>query len=453
MPNFLYLPGWEVADVTLSGNQYAISASYGPEPGHCAKCGAIGHLYRHGSTSVAYRDAPVHGHHVAIQVTRRRYRCRMCKETFLQPTPDLDEAHRMTVRCRVLIEKQALRKPFTQVARDVGIDEKTVREIAAAQIASINRRFRPYAPRTLGIDELTLDGKLRVILTDIDRRQPIDILDTYSKARVVHWLCDLHNPGAIQTVAMDMSSTFRAAVRAVLPDVPIVADKFHVVRAATGALNSVRIAMSRKAPTKAAKKAAFRGRHVLLKRPKKLTAEQAFKLDGMLANNLDLADAYRAKEAFFKIWDAPNKKAAWKALDAWLKAVPEQHASAFVHATRALQEWRAEVLAYWDSRAVTNAYTEAANGLAKIANRTGRGYGFEVIRARILHTLRTVNPEEMVRCDGCGIGFMSGMLVAMDTVTSGRGRLKKDILLCPNCYLRNGRGTKLIRPITTRQSE
>jgi hypothetical protein len=101
---------------------------------------------------------------------------------------------------------------------------------------------------------------------------------------------------------------------------------------------------------------------------------------------------------------------------------------------------------------VTNAYTEATNGLAKIANRTGRGYGFEVIRACILHTLRTVNPEEMVRCDGCGIGFMSGMLVTQDGVTSGRGRLKKDVLLCPNCYVRNGSGTNLIGPVSTRQS-
>ena len=90
------------------------------------------------------------------------------------------------------------------------------------------------------------------------------------------------DPGAIETVAMNMSTTFRAAVRAVVPDVPIVADKFQVVRAAIGALNSVRIAMRRKLPTKQAKKAAFRGRHMLLKRPENLTPELVFKLDGML---------------------------------------------------------------------------------------------------------------------------------------------------------------------------
>jgi hypothetical protein len=33
----------------------------------------------------------------------------------------------------------------------------------------------------------------------------------------------------------------------------------------------------------------------------------------------------------------------------------------------------------------TNAYTESLNGLIKITNRIGRGYSFEVIRARMLY--------------------------------------------------------------------
>jgi len=41
---------------------------------------------------------------------------------------------------------------------------------------------------------------------------------------------------------------------------------------------------------------------------------------------------------------------------------------------------------------VTNAYTESANGLAKIVNRAGRGYGFGVIRARVLY-----GPDRSIR--------------------------------------------------------
>ena len=45
---------------------------------------------------------------------------------------------------------------------------------------------------------------------------------------------------------------------------------------------------------------------------------------------------------------------------------------------------KVEILNYFGTGA-TNAYTEAANGLAKIANRNGRGYSFEAIRAKIIY--------------------------------------------------------------------
>ena len=50
----------------------------------------------------------------------------------------------------------------------------------------------------------------------------------------------------------------------------------------------------------------------------------------------------------------------------------------------AVENWKPEILNYFGTGA-TNAYTEAANGLAKIANRNGRGYSFEAIRAKIIY--------------------------------------------------------------------
>ena len=170
MPNFLYLPGWEQHDVEELDDQFVVTAEYQPEPKTCAKCGVVGQLYRHGPVTREYRDEPSHGLPVTIKATRYRYKCRACTSTFLQPLPDMEEKHRMTVRCREYIAEQALREPFTKVAEEVGVDEKVVRQIADEHITALNATYRAEAPRVLGIDELTLDGKLRVMLTDIDRR-------------------------------------------------------------------------------------------------------------------------------------------------------------------------------------------------------------------------------------------------------------------------------------------
>ena len=41
---------------------------------------------------------------------------------------------------------------------------------------------------------------------------------------------------------------------------------------------------------------------------------------------------------------------------------------------------------YWNSPVrITNAYTECLNGLTKLANRMGRGYSYEIIRAKVLY--------------------------------------------------------------------
>jgi transposase len=49
-----------------------------------------------------------------------------------------------------------------------------------------------------------------------------------------------------------------------------------------------------------------------------------------------------------------------------------------------MPNWYDEVFAYFE-QPITNAYTEAVNGVAKAMNRMGRGYSFDVIRARMLY--------------------------------------------------------------------
>jgi hypothetical protein len=45
-----------------------------------------------------------------------------------------------------------------------------------------------------------------------------------------------------------------------------------------------------------------------------------------------------------------------------------------------------DIFAYWDSPSqITNAYTECLNGLIKMANRIGRGYSYDIIRAKTLY--------------------------------------------------------------------
>jgi len=51
----------------------------------------------------------------------------------------------------------------------------------------------------------------------------------------------------------------------------------------------------------------------------------------------------------------------------------------------AVSNWYEPIFAYFD-HPISNAYTEALNGLIKTVQRNARGFSFEVLRAKVLET-------------------------------------------------------------------
>ena len=100
----------------------------------------------------------------------------------------------------------------------------------------------------------------------------------------------------------------------------------------------------------------------------------------------DLGKAYDFKEAFFRIYDDPDKASAQHAFEAWENTLPEGELAMFHSLAKTVRNHYEDIFAYWDSPGrITNAYTECLNGLIKLSNRLGRGYSYEIIRAKTLY--------------------------------------------------------------------
>jgi transposase-like protein len=74
-------------------------------------------------------DLPRDGRRVVLHVSRRRYRCLACRRTFLQPLPDVFPGRRLTRRLVDAVLEQAGTRSCAAIAREVGVDEKTVRDL------------------------------------------------------------------------------------------------------------------------------------------------------------------------------------------------------------------------------------------------------------------------------------------------------------------------------------
>jgi transposase len=358
----------------------------------CEKCGT--NLYKHATRGRFYRDAPIRQYRVVIWLNARRYRCRSCKATFVQRVEGMDPTKSMTTRCVEWIRARCLRETFAHIAEEIGCDEKTVREIAHTYIKELNETYRPYLPEWLGIDETSLGGTNRCVLTDIGQRRPIELLRDREKETVTGWLYSFRDSSRLQGVTMDMWRPFKIAVSTVFPNVPVVIDKFHVLKMANTALDKVRTTLAKSRATEQGRQW-MRDKALLRKRRYKLVpgltgspeVDGQIKLNSWLEGEPELKEAYELKEALADIYEpGTSKYEAEIALDKWRNSVPKRlggKGKPFQPLLTATENWRTEILAYFDHRQ-TNAYTEGLNSVIKVKNRQGRGYGFDVLRARIL---------------------------------------------------------------------
>ncbi|NCF78066.1 MAG: ISL3 family transposase, partial [Proteobacteria bacterium] len=237
--NILHLPQYQVLGCKSTDDEMHFQVDV-PDPIACEECGVQGEFVRFGKRDVPYRDLPIHGKRVTLWVVRRRYTCRACKTTFRPQLPEMVDGFRMTLRLHEYVEKESFNHPYTFVAAQTGLDEKTVRDIFNARAEFLGRWHRFETPRILGIDELYLNKRYRCILTNIEERTLLDLLATRRQDVVTNYLMKLKDRQKVEIVSMDMWNPYRAAVKAVLPQARIVVDKFHVVRMANDALERVR---------------------------------------------------------------------------------------------------------------------------------------------------------------------------------------------------------------------
>ncbi|WP_036213049.1 ISL3 family transposase [Massilia alkalitolerans] len=392
MTDILNLPDWRCIDKRQDALGTELHVEYTIDPDFCLKCGVVGNLYKHGTTSTTYLDCPMYGKPSRLVAKVRRYKCRDCSGTFLQPLGSIDAARRMTVRALEYIQQQSLRDTFQRVCEHLGCDEKTVRNVANEYIEVKDDGYKPYLPEWIGLDETHLNKVMRAIITDVAARKPVDMLPDRDKQTLRRWFGQFRDRSHVKGLAIDMWAPYRDIARELFPNLPVVIDKFHVVKMANSSVERARIRLG-KAQGQKVNLAWKRSKALIRMRHRDLGEKQRFNLDMWLDNEPDMAAAYRLKERLFNIYDKPKAEAIAD-YDSFAGDVPDSLKADFHELTRAMKNWRKEILNYFD-HPITNAYTESLNGVAKVANRMGRGYSFEVIRARILFNDRKPSARQL----------------------------------------------------------
>ena len=381
MIDILNLPRLRVLEMEDEPDQYTIHAESDATPFKCDKCNRM-KFYAHGVRRQVYMDTPSHGKMVAIVVDRKRFRCTECGAVTLQPLSDMHSDHQMTTRLVEYVEANSLRRTFADVAKETGMNEKTIRRITGDYIKRLEAAHKFQTPIWLDLDEIYIIKKARGVVANVKDRCMIDMLPDRNKITIGNYINNVLDRSKIEIVTMDMWVPYRSVARELCPKAQVVVDKFHVVRMASDALNNVRKSLRGSLTTRARLKLKD-DRHVLNMRFDKLDQRQRTLIQLWSDEHPILGKAWVAKESFFDIWDCKTAQEAKDCYAIWRDRLPPELAETFRPLVTALGNWETEVFAHFDHGA-TNAYVEALNSVIRVVNRMGRGYSFDVLCARML---------------------------------------------------------------------
>ena len=242
--NILNLSGLDVVDFRETDTEYHVRAMPKAISRLCPHCGRSNDTVVHAKRTLVIRDIPSHGKAVVIHLDVPRLKCRPCIQTFTASVPEVDTGREMTERLAKWIGRQSIEYTYAEIAKQVKVDEKTVRNIFDEYVAVLANEYQRETPVWLGIDEIKLK-RFRAIFTNLHGRSLIDMLPDRYVSTVTAFLASMPDKDRITHVAIDMWSGYRRAAQEALPNAKIVVDKFHVLMKANMAFEAVRRKIAR----------------------------------------------------------------------------------------------------------------------------------------------------------------------------------------------------------------
>ena len=425
------LPDVDVVDVIEKDNSVLIKVVPKNFNRQCRSCSSW-HSYSKGNRSRFFRDVQYFGKQAEIEVIDKRRECLDCGATYDTGILESfsDEAQ-MTKRLIESIQTECFDDTFVNIAAKYSISESNVRRIFNNYYTRLEESWVVKAPRILGIDEAHLADDMRAVFIDVESHTLIEMAENRKKQTVKDAILAMRGIGDIEVATMDMSGSYRSCIEELFGDrVAICVDKFHLVERINQALTKAYRIIRRDIENRL---------ESINDRDERRKAIQHFHdmrmtMDLFRKNKEDLDNTKRARlnaamhldDRLAKIWtiketlrdilnsDITGDEAA-DLLRTWYTTIPDSpEFEDFRTARQSFISWEKEICNYFDYHA-TNAVTEAVNGVIKEVNKRGRGYSYNVLKAKIKYRIIAPQKPVYVRPSSNATSFVVHIRIDPDT--------------------------------------
>ena len=367
---------------------------------YCHHCGTksnrLHQNHRYVVKDLSWGEKPVF-----LEINRRQFKCQKCGKPFSEKLDFVNNRRTYTKRLANTIIKSVLSSDIQSVAKQGVVTTEEIERMLSD--ASRELSSKPSNLKKLGIDEIALikgQGNYCAVLIDLETSKLITIVLGRTKAEIEpvlkSWGSEVLKK--IEEVSIDLWKGYKTLVKKLMPNVQVVADRFHVMVQVNQELDTQRKREIRKVidlnnTSKLSKKAAeyqeiLEGindsKYSLLKNEENLNEKQTIKLREVKKVCPNLAEMHKLKEKFRQIFE--NTKTNW--LRALLRiGIWQKRAQPYFPDTvKTITNWFDEIIAYFDNR-TTSGIVEGINNKLKLIKRSAYGFrNFENYKNRCLLT-------------------------------------------------------------------
>ena len=257
---------------------------------------------------------------------------------------------------------------------------------------NLARRFsRPSLKdvKYLAIDEISIrkGHKYVTLVMDLEGGRVLFVGDGKgTEALKPFWKRLEKHKHQIKAVSTDMGPAYISAVLENLPGVPLVFDRFHIVKLMNETLAGIRRKLHHELKECMQKDVLKGSRWILLKNPENLSEkhDEEERLKEALRLNEPLATAYYMKEDLRQFWSQPNRESAKEVVEDWIKRAWASGISLLKKMGNTIQACKSGILNWYDHR-ISSGKMEGTNNKIKVLKRMAYGYrDLEFFKLRIL---------------------------------------------------------------------
>lgn len=369
--------GYRYVKTTYQGGKVTFSIRQEREDLRCPVCESR-RIVRRGFQLRCFRSLPIGARPVQIELDVPRVGCGDCGEVRQVHIDFADQRRSYTRAFERYVLELSRHMTIRDVAEHLQVGWDLVKDIQKRYLGHKFRRIKLKHLRRIAIDEISIGRGHRYLTVVLDLLSGAVVFVGEGKgadALKPFWKRLKRSRAKIEAVAMDMSPAYISAVQTNLPKAVIVFDHFHVIKLFNDKLSDLRRALYREATEQMHKDVLKGTRWLLLKNPENLDniRDESKRLHQALTLNQPLATAYYLKEDLRRVWEQPDRAAAQRVLDDWIRRAECSGVRMLIRFAHTLAAHRSGILNYYRYR-ISTGPLEGTNTKIRVLQR--KAYGF-----------------------------------------------------------------------------